>query len=251
MAVKAFDRILKFVKLSGFACVDEKFVSVHGKKRPQLFGVDPVTGMPLAQKLLRNREEPALTRVLKGLKKMGVRVAVTDDLKSYAPSVKKAGMRHVKCHFHAKHTFFKRMKKAHIQKKRKEKFIKWCHRFLGAKNMKEAVVRRRVLGRIKDKKLQRFMMSFLYEWEDYFTYLEFEGCPKTTNPVEQYNRRYEQKRQIMYGLRKEKSAREFKALFALHSMFRKFEEGTHKGLSPLEIAGAQLRTTNVFAFLNK
>ncbi len=117
--------------------------------------------------------------------------------------------------------------------------------------MKEAVVRRRVLGRIKDKKLQRFMKSFLYEWEDYFTYLEYEGCPKTTNPVEQYNRRYEQKRQIMHGLRKERTAREFNALFTIHSMFRKFEEGTHKGLSPLEIAGAQLRTTNVFAFLNE
>lgn len=251
LAVTVYDRVIGLIKPSGFACVDEKFVSVHGKKRPQLFGIDPITGIPLIQKLLRNREETTITRVMRRLRKMGVRVVCTDDLKSYSPSVKTAGMRHNKCNFHAKHTFHKRMKKAHIQKKRKEKFIKWCHKFLDSKDMKEAVVRRRVLGRITDKKLQRFMKSFLHNWPDYFTYLEFEGCPKTTNPVEQYNRRYEQKRQIMHGLRKEKTAREFNALFALHSMFRKFEEGTYKGLSPLEIACAQLRTTNVFAFLNE
>ena len=143
------------------------------------------------------------------------------------------------------------MKKAHIQKKRKAKFKKWCHSFLGSKDMNEAVARRRVLGRIKDKKLERFMKSFLYDWRDYFTYKEFEGCPKTTNSVEQYNRRYEQKRQNMHGLRKERTAREFNSIFALHSMFRKFEEGVHKGLSPLEIAGVQLNGMTVFDFLRR
>ena len=250
-ARKAYNRIVRLIKPSEFVCIDEKFVSVHGKKRPQLFVIDPNTGIPLAEKLLRNREEGTILNILRRVKRMGVRVISTDDLKSYAPAIKKAGMRHHKCHFHAEHTFLKRMKRAHIQKKRKGKFINWCHKFLGSKDRKEASARRRVLGRVKDRKLDRFMQSFLYDWRDYFTYLEFEGCPKTTNPVEQYNRRYEQKRQTMHGFRKERTAREFNALFALHSMFRKFEEGTHKGLSPLEIANVRLESTNAFAFLKE
>ena len=251
LATVALDRILEYVEPSGFACVDEKFVSIRGRKRPQLFVIDPVTGVLLPQKLLRNREEPTMTRVTGRLNRMGVGVVITDDLKSYAPSIKNAGLRHVKCYFHAKHTFHKRLKRAHIQKRRKEKFIKWCDRFLGSKDMDEAKKWRRVLGKIKDKKLQRFMKSFLFDWRDYFAYQEFKGCPKTSNAVEQYNRRYEQKRQTMHGLRKERTAMAFNALFALHSMFRKFEEGVHKGLSPLEIAGVQLGCTEVFDFLRE
>ena len=116
--------------------------------------------------------------------------------------------------------------------------------------MKEAIARKRVLGRLKkEKKLKRFMKSFLFDWPDYFTYLEFEGCPKTTNPVEQYNRRFEQKRQIMHGLRKERTARDFIALFSLHSIFRKFEEGINKGIAPIELAGRQLIANSIYDIL--
>jgi len=101
----------------------------------------------------------------------------------------------------------------------------------------------------KEKKLRRFLMSFLSDWKDYFTYMEFPGCPKTSNPIEQFNRRFEQKRQTMHGFRKERSAREFTALFSLHSAFRKFESGVHAGLSPLELAGVSIGSMKMFDLL--
>ena len=57
---------------SKYACVDEKFISVHGKKKPQLFAICPETGLPLEEKLLRNREKPAITSAVKSLKRMGI-----------------------------------------------------------------------------------------------------------------------------------------------------------------------------------
>lgn len=239
------------VKLSGFACVDEKFISVHGTKRPQFFAIDPVTGLILGQKLLRNREEPAIRAELLKLKKKGVKTIISDDLKSYAPAIKALGLRHHKCHFHAKQAIHRIMKKKHIQKRRKERFIRWLFSFLDSKNLKEAKARLRVIGRIKqEKKLRRFLQSFLHNWEDYFTYLEFEGCPKTSNPIETFNRRFEQKRQTMHGFRKEKTAKSFTALFAFHSAFRKFEAGKNAGVSPLELAGFELGTKTMFDFLS-
>ncbi len=235
---------------SKYACVDEKFISVHGKKKPQLFAICPETDMPLKQKLLRNREKPVITSAMKDLKKMGIEVCITDDMKSYAPSIKAAGLRHQKCHFHAMRAAFRAMKKTHIQKKRKEKFVGWIKNFLRSKNLKEARSWIRVIGRMKrEKKLRRFLKSFLFDWKDYFTYLEFPGCPKTSNAVEQYNRRFEQKYQSMHGFRKERTARSFTSLFTLHSMFRKFESGKNKDRSPLEIAGIQLAASNVFDLL--
>ncbi|MCL4364839.1 MAG: transposase [Candidatus Marsarchaeota archaeon] len=233
-----------------YACVDEKFISVHGKKKPQLFAICPETGLPLEEKLLRNREKPAITSAAKILKRMGIIVCITDDLKSYAPSIKAAGLRHQKCHFHAMRAGFGAMKKAHIQKKRKEKFIGWIKNFLRSKNLIDARSWLRVIGRMKrEKKLGRFLKSFLFDWKDYFTYFEFPGCPKTSNAVEQFNRRFEQKYQSMHGFRKERTARSFTSLFILHSMFRKFESGQNKDRSPLEIAKIQLAASSVFDLL--
>ena len=235
---------------SKYACVDEKFISAHGKKKPQLFAICPETNLPLLQKLLRNREEPAITSVAKALKKMGILVGVTDDFKTYAPALKVAGLRHQKCHFHAIRAAHRAMKKAHIQKKRRKKFVGWIRNFLRSKTLKEARSWLRVIGRMRaEKKLKRFLKSFLFDWKDYFTYLEYPGCPKTSNAVEQFNRRFEQKYQSMHGFRKERTARSFTSLFTLHSMFRKFESGNNKGRSPLEIAGIQLAANSIFDIL--
>ena len=235
---------------SRYCCVDEKFISVHGKKKPQLFGICPETGLLIKEKLLRNREEPTIISALKDLKKRGIEVCITDDLKSYSPSIKAVGLRHQKCHFHAMRAAFRAIKKARIQKKRKEKFIGWVKNFLRSKNLKEARSWLRVIGRMKrEKKLRRFLKSFLFDWKDYFTYLEFEGCPKTSNAVEQFNRRFEQRYQSMHGFRKERTARSFTSLFTLYSMFRKFESGQNKGRSPLEIAKIQLAASSVFDLL--
>ena len=223
---------------------------MHGKKKPQLFGICPETGLPIQEKLLRNREKPTIISVLRNLKKRGIEVCVNDDLKSYSPSIKAVGLIHQKCHFHAMRAVFRAMKKAHIQKKRKKKFIGWIKSFLRAKDFKEARSRLRVIGRMKrEKKLRRFLKSLLFNWKDYFTYLEFKGCPKTSNAVEQFNRRFEQKYQSMHGFGKERTARSFTSLFTLYSMFGKFESGKNKGCSPLEIAGIQLAASNVFDLL--
>ena len=101
----------------------------------------------------------------------------------------------------------------------------------------------------REKKLRRFLKSFLSDWKDYFTYLKFPGCPKTSNAVEQFNRRFEQKYQSMHGFRKERTARSFTSLFILHYMFRKFESGQNKGRSPLEIAKIQSDASSVFDLL--
>jgi len=163
---------------------------------------------------------------------------------------KEMGLRHQKCHFHAKRACFRIMKKKHIQKRRKEKFIGWLFRFLDSKNLDEAKVRLRVIGRMKrEKRLRRFLKSFLLDWQDYFTYLEFPGCPKTSNPIEQFNRRFEQKRQTMHGFRKERTARAFTSLFSLHSAFRKFESGVHAGKSPLELVGVEIGPMKMFDLL--
>lgn len=120
-----------------------------------------------------------------------------------------------------------------------------CHVVCG-----EAIVWLRILGRTKrEKKLARFLKSFLSNWQDYFTYLEFPGCPKTSNAVEQFNRRFEKKRQTMHVFRKERTARSFTSLFALHSMFRRFEARKNKGKSPLEIANVTLAAKSVFDLL--
>lgn len=238
------------LKLSGFVCADEKFISVHGCKRPQFFAVCPRTGVPVLQKLLRNREERTVAPLFRKLKRAGMRVCVTDDWKPYAAAIKKLGMRHQKCHFHAKRACFRIMKKKHVQKRRKEKFIGWLFAFLDSQCLEEAKVWLRAVGRMKrEKKLQRFLKSFLSDWQDYFTYLEFPGCPKTSNPVEQFNRGFEQKRQSMHGFRKERTARAFTALFSLHFLFRKFESGQNRGLSPLELAGVQQAPQDLFEFL--
>ena len=101
----------------------------------------------------------------------------------------------------------------------------------------------------REKKLVRFLKSFLSNWRDYFTYLEFPCCPKTSNAVGQFNRRFEKKGQTMYGFRKERTARSFTSLFTLNSMFRKFEAGKNKVKSPLEIANATLTAKVVFGLL--
>ncbi len=153
-------------------------------------------------------------------------------------------------HFHAKRACFRIMKKKHVQKWRKEKFLHWLFAFLDSQSLDEAKAWLRVIGRMKkEKKLRRFLKSFLSDWKDYFTYLEFQGCPKTSNPIEQFNRRFEQKRQTMHGFRKERTAREFTALFSLHSAFRKFESGVHAGLSPLELAGVPIGPMKLFDLL--
>jgi len=243
-------RMNQDLKLSSFVCTDEKFISVHGRKKPQFFAIDPITLLVVGQKLLRNRDEPAIVQELRKLKRMGFKVVISDDWKSYASAAKKLGMRHQKCHFHAKQAVFRIMKKKHIQKRRKEKFIRWLFQFLDSKSIKEAKVWLRVIGRMKmEKKLRRFLKSFLYDWQDYFTYLEFEGCPKTSNAIEAFNRRFEQKRQNMHGFRKEKTARGFTALYGLYSAFRKFESGKNVGISPLELAGFELENRTLFDFL--
>jgi len=238
------------LQLSRFACVDEKFISVHGKKKPQFFGIDPITYLIIGQKLLRNREEPVIKSELRKLKRKGVKVVISDDWKSYASAAKKLGLRHQKCHFHAKQAITRAMKKKHIQKCRKEKFIRWLYKFLDSKSIDEAKKWLRVVGRIKrEKKLRRFLKSFLHSWENYFTYLEFEGCPKTSNPIEAFNRRFEQKRQTMHGCRKEKTAKGFTTLYTLYSAFRRFESGKNAGIAPLELAGFKLENKTMFDFL--
>ena len=237
-------------KLSEFVCVDEKFISVHGRKKPQFFAICPKTGVIATQKLLRKREEVSVAGEFRKLKRMGFKVCISDDWKAYPAAAKAAGMRHQKCQFHAKQTCFRIMKKKHIQKKRKEKFLGWLFAFLDSKSLEEATVWLRVVGRMKkEKKLGRFIKSFFSDWENYFTYLEFPSCPKTSNPIEQFNRRFEQKRQTMHGFRKERSARGFTALFSLHSAFRKFESGVHAGLSPLELAGVSIGSMKMFDLL--
>lgn len=237
-------------KLSEFVCVDEKFISVHGRKKPHFFAICPKTGIIATQKLLRKREEVSVAGEFRKLKRMGFKVCISDDWKAYPAAAKAAGMRHQKCHFHAKRACFRIMDKKHIQKKRRTKFLGWLFGFLDSKSLDEAKIRLRVIGRMKQvKKLRRFLKSFLFGWQDYFTYLEFSGCPKTSNPIEQFNRRFEQKRQMMHGFRKERSARKFIALFSLHSAFRKFESGVHAGLSPLEIAGVSIGPMKMFDLL--
>lgn len=250
-AAKGIDVCHEFnAKLSEFVCVDEKFISVHGRKKPQFFAICSKTGIIATQKLLRRREEASVAGEFRKLKRMDFKVCVSDDWKAYPAAAKAAGMRHQKCHFHAKRACFRIMDKKRIQKKRRAKFLGWLFRFLDSKSLEEAKTRLRVIGRMKQvKKLRRFLKSFLFGWQDYFTYLEFLGCPKTSNPIEQFNRRFEQKRQTMHGFRKERCAREFTALFSLHSAFRKFESGSHAGLSPLELAGVPTGHGNVFDLL--
>lgn len=239
------------LKLSKFVCVDEKYVPVHGDKKPLFLGLDPLTNVPVVQKLLRNREVPAVLPLMRRLKSMKFEVCISDDWKSYPLAVKAVGMRHQKCHFHAKQAVWRILKKKHIQKKRKAKFKRWLFAFLDSKSIAEAMVWLRIIGRIKaEKKLARFMQSFLYNWRDYFTYLDYDGCPKTNNPMEQYNRRFEQKRQTMHGFRKERTTRSFIALFILHSLFRKFETGKNKGIAPVELAGGtQLIAKGMYGLL--
>ena len=55
LAVKSHDTIIKMIKPSEYVCIDEKFVSINGKKRPFIFVINPKTGIPLFKKLLRNR----------------------------------------------------------------------------------------------------------------------------------------------------------------------------------------------------
>ena len=237
-------------KLSDFVCVDEKFISVHGRKKPQFFAICPKTGVVVIQKLLRKRDEAAVRELFRKLKRLGFKVCISDDWKAYVAIAKEMGLRHQKCHFHAKRACFRIMKKKHVQKGRKEKFLRWLFAFLDSQSLEEAKGWLRVIGRIKkEKKLRRFLMSFLSDWKDYFTYMEFPGCPKTSNPIEQFNRRFEQKRQTMHGFRKERSAREFTALFSLHSAFRKFESGVNAGLSPLELAGVSIGSMKMFDLL--
>jgi transposase-like protein len=238
------------LRLSRYVCVDEKFISVHGRKKPQFFGICAATQLVIGQKLLRNRDETAITHELRKLKRMGFGVVISDDWKPYAAASRQLDLRYQKCHFHAKRAVLMAMKSKHIQKRRKEKFVRWLFRFLDSKDIKEATVWLRVCGRMKrEKKLRRFLKSFFSEWQDYFTYLEFEGCPKTSNPIEAFNRRFEQKRQTMHGFRKEKTARGFTAPFTLHSAFRKFESGKNVGMSPLELAGFELGDQTMFDFL--
>lgn len=226
------------LQLSRFACVDEKYISVHGRKRPQLFAVCAGTGLPVAQKLLRRKDEAAIRPEFRKLKGMGFEVCVTDDWKAYPAVVRGLGMRHQKCHFHAKRACFRIMEKKRIQKRRRKKFLGWLFKFLDSEDLARAKVWLRVIGRMKaEKKLRRFLKSFLADWRDYFTYLEFPGCPKTSNPIEHFNRQFEQKRQTMHGFRKERTAKAFTDLFSLHYAFRKFETGVNKGRSPLELAG--------------
>jgi transposase-like protein len=246
-----YEQLIGRIPPPRYLCIDEKYIPVHGKKRPNQLFVDPETTIGYKQKLLRNRTEAGIYRELKLLKKRGnLEVIITDDWKSYAPAIKRLGLRHQKCIFHAKRAFRRAMKRARIQKKRKQKFVRWADCFLDSKNINEAKKWLRVLGRTKkEKKLQRFMKSFLFDWKDYFTYLEFDDCPKTTNAAEQHNRLFEQKRQTMHGFRNERSAKLFTKLFSVYSLFRKFEEGKYKGLCPLEIAKVQLPQMDMFALL--
>ena len=237
-------------KVSKFICVDEKFISVHGKKKPIFTALCPETDIPVVKKLIRDREERTVLPMFKRFKQLGFEVCISDDWKAYPAAAKSVGLRHQKCHFHAKQAVTRILKKKHIQKKRKEKFERWLFEFVESKSLKEAKIRLRVIGRIKkEKKLERFMKSFLYNWPDYFTYIEFEGCPKTNNPSENHNRRFEQKRQTMHGFRKERTARSFIALFSLHSVFRKFEAGMNKGIAPIELAGRQLIANSIYDIL--
>ena len=48
---------------SRYICADEKFISVHGKKKPQFFAVCPECNLVMKQKLLRNRDEPPILRL--------------------------------------------------------------------------------------------------------------------------------------------------------------------------------------------
>jgi hypothetical protein len=77
-----------------YVCADEKFISVHGKKKPQFFAVCPECCLVVKQELLRNRDEPAFMAVFKELKRVGVKVCITDDWKAYAKVIKELGIRH-------------------------------------------------------------------------------------------------------------------------------------------------------------
>ncbi len=227
-------------------------MSAHGHKKPVPCRICTTTGLLYGVELLRDMDEAALLRELRLMKRLHTLVCATDDWKAYRKVLKLLKVFHQKCILHAKQAVTRIMRKRRIQKKRAKKFKRWLFSFLDSKSMKEARKWLRVIGRIKgEKKLVRFMASFLTDWQDYFTYLSFDGCPKTSNADEQFNRRFEQKYQSMHGFRKERTARAFLALYQIHSMFRKFEEGVHKGLSPLEIAGVQLGCTDVFDFLRE
>ena len=178
--------------------VDGAYVRGMGKTQPVLIAVDLGTGKPVEIGYVNEHDPQAVRKWLEPIvKRLGVTVIVTDDLKSYRSVAEKLSLEHQVCQFHVRRWVGRTLKQLRETVPKEYLWVVEEARQLvdelpqdGSRRLfelwKQVPVKRKGSGSLTPVDRLRFLLVHLSEqWDRYCTFYWQKEIPWTNNRTEQ------------------------------------------------------------------
>ena len=178
--------------------VDGAYVRGMGKTQPVLIAVDLGTGKPVEIGYVNEHDPQAVRKWLEPIvKRLGVTVIVTDDLKSYRSVAEKLSLEHQVCQFHVRRWVGRTLKQLRETVPKEYLWVVEEARQLvdelpqdGSRRLfelwKQVPVKRKRSGSLTPVDRLRFLLVHLSEqWDRYCTFYWQKEVPWTNNRTEQ------------------------------------------------------------------